>query len=156
NGALGTALNIGAEDPFVDLTNPDVGGDPLGLPSYFCVVWQKDNGSSDPDIYYRMVDPGNSLASPIPIVAIIGSADVTNPSISKPDDGSAGTVVFPRRSTSMPYQQDIRGARINWAGNTIASSFPIDSSITNTPFPKASTCLHGTSKWAVVYQLDFG
>jgi hypothetical protein len=157
DGAMGVSLlNIGAEDPFVDLTNPDVGGDPLGLPSYFCVVWEKDNGPTDHDIYYRMVDPGNTLASPIRIVDISGATVDTNPSISKSDDGTAWNVVWQRQSTSMPYQQDIRGARINWAGNTIASSFPIDSSITNTPNPKATTNLNGTSRWAVAYQYDFG
>jgi hypothetical protein len=155
NGALGTTLDVGSQDPFVDLTNPDVGGDPLGLPSYFCVVWEKEFSTSDHDIYYRMVDPGNSLASNTQIVDISGSYD-TQPSISKSDDGSAWNVVFQRRSTSTPYQQDIRGARINWAGSTIASSFPIDSSNASTPNPQASTCLHGTNKWGVIYQRDYG
>ncbi len=156
NGALGTTLDIGAEDPFVDLVNPDVGGDPYGAPSYFCVVWEKEFSASDRDIYYRMVDPGNSLASAIQIVDISGSTYDTHPSISKSDEGGTWNVVWQRRSVSMPYRQDIRGARIGWAGNTVASSFAIDSSPTSTELPQASTSLNGSNRWAVVYQYDFG
>ena len=157
NGALGTTLDIGAEDPFVDLVNPDVGGDPFGsLPSYFCVVWEKEFSTSDRDIYYRMVDPGNSLASSIQIVDISGGTYDTEPSISKSNDGSTWNVVWQRRSTSMPYQQDIRGARIGWSGSTVNASFLIDNSAYSTPSPKASTSLDGSNRWVVVYQRDYG
>ena len=156
NGAFGTTLDVASEDPLVDKLNPDVGGDPLGLPSYYCVVWEKVFSASDRDILFRRVDPGNSLAGIAVAVDVTGGTYDTSPSISKSNDGVAWNVVWQRRSTTMPFQQDIRGARIGWAGASVASSFSIDNSVSNTSSPRASTSLDGTNRWAVAYEKDFG
>ncbi|MBK7645260.1 MAG: hypothetical protein IPJ19_19820 [Planctomycetes bacterium] len=155
NGVLGTTLDLGAEDPFADLFNPDVGGDPDGsLPSYFCVVWEKTFSSTDHDIYFRMVDPGNSLAGAIQIVDISGGTYDSEPSISKSNGGSTWNMVW-QRDNPYPWYQDIRGARIGWSGSTVNAAFSIDNGILSADFPKASSSLDGSDRWAVVYATNY-
>jgi hypothetical protein len=112
-------------------------------------VWEKNFGPGDHDIYYRMVDPGGSLATPIRVVDISGQTFDQIPSISKSNDGSIWNVVWQRSGNGTFL--DIRGARIDWFGTMIAPSFSIDSTTADTGGPAASTCLSGTNRWLVAY-----
>ncbi len=157
NGALGATLDLAPEDPFVHRINPDVGGDPFGsLPSYFCVVWERQFSTTDHDLYYRMVDPSGALASSIQVLDISAGTFDAHPSISKSNDGSTWNVVWQRHNASAPNQHDVRGARIGWSGSTINASFPIDNSSQDTYEPQASTSLDGSNRWAVVYTHTLG
>jgi hypothetical protein len=114
----------------VDDVTPDVGGDPsLSPPTYYCVTWGRQAGSSS-DIWARLVGPDGTLGSTVPVDLSV--AYDSRPAISKCDgNGSASsqdwTIVW-RRQADPKAQGDIWGSRIHWNGDVTSPSFPIDAS----------------------------
>jgi hypothetical protein len=153
-----SAFTISSSDQTGDKLNPDVGGDPYnGGGAFFCVVWERVFSPTDRDIHFRLVSPQGALqGTATKLLDNSGGTVDTLPSISKSDDQSAWNVVWQRASTTLPVQQDIRAARVLWNGNILSASFSVDSSVTDTRKPSASTSLKHTDHWAIAYERDFG
>lgn len=152
-----SAFTISASDQIGDKLNPDVGGDPYNNGgAFFCVVWERVFSPTDRDIHYRLVSPQGALqGTATKLLDNTGGTVDTSPSISKSNDSGNWNVVWQRASVSLPVQQDIRAARVLWNGNITAASFAVDSSVTNTRRPSASTNLKSTERWVIAYERDF-
>ena len=144
--------------------NPDVGGDPVLVgPTYYCVVWQRQFSATDTDIHYQLVSPNTTLLLPnTGYIDDSGSTLDFSPEVSKangvsPFDTQRWNVVFSR--VFSPVDTDVYGAQVDWDGDVVTASFPIDLAGADDLFPQASSPLdapHGERDWAVTYERVVG
>lgn len=167
--ASAATLNLGAQFTISgtevgDKLNPDVGGDPATVaPTYYCVVWQRDDTAGDSDIHARLVETDDTLLGTSTI--FLANSTTTNdqfPSISKTN----GLPPFSTQNWNIVWQHetsttndDVQGARILWNGTITDTPFFVASTVENERSPVASEPLDDTSPgrpWLAIYTYDGG
>ncbi len=143
-GAMGTPFLI--HDSSLDLTNPVVGGDNLGVgPTYYFVAYELAFGAGDHDIYGRLIASDGTLQGTTPVILEnSGGTFDQEPVISKTDGGAPvssqdWTIVWSR--TTGLFGFDLFGTRVHWDGIISDPTYPIDTTSAITYSPSVSSPL---------------
>jgi hypothetical protein len=141
--------------------HPDVGGDPFvgspagSGPSFYCVVFQKINGTSE-DIYMRLVRPDASLAGIATQLSNLSETE-SRPAISKSCGAYAERwlVTWQRTWPTPPFDQEVWGRFVDWNGAPFLSAFGIAETFAEetAPSPGAAIEVDGVRLWPVAYEL---
>jgi hypothetical protein len=137
-------------------TNVDVGGDPYGsLPSYFCIVYQRNTSAAEGDIHARLVDTNGVSSATIGTLLIDNSGGTLDafPAVSKSNNTSTWNIVWQRDQSGIPTK--IRGARVSWSGAAVAPSFLISNATEPERRPSVSSSISGTDNYMVACEVDF-
>jgi hypothetical protein len=137
-------------------TNVDVGGDPYGsLPSYFCIVYQRNTSAAEGDIHARLVDTNGVSSATIGTLLIDNSGGTLDafPAVSKSNNTSTWNIVWQRDQSGIPTK--IRGARVSWSGAAVAPSFLISNATQPERRPSVSSSISGTDNYMVACEVDF-
>jgi len=127
---LGASFNISPTGLGGTRWHCDVGGDPYIGTAYYCVVWETANGSTEADIYARLVAPDSTLlgSGPIAISTSVGTLDKF-PRVSE-SNGQLGSqaawnIVWQRNTTT--NLGEVLGAQLDFSGALMTAPFFISS-----------------------------
>lgn len=137
-------------------TNVDVGGDPYGfLPSYFCIVYQRNTSATEGDIHARLIDTAGVSSNTIGTLLIDNSGGTLDafPAISKSNNTATWNIVWQRDQSGIPTK--IRGARVSWSGAAVATSFQITNVSQPERRPSVSSSISGVDNYMVACERDF-
>jgi len=160
SGAVGTQFTISGSEAG-DKTVPDVGGDPATVgPTYYCVVWQREDSGGDYDVHAQIVTNASTLLNPTTnFLANLSTTNDQFPSISKtngqPPFGDQNWHILWQHETSAT-NDDIWGARILWDGTVTNSLFVAANTAENERAPAASPILDVTGApryWLAAYTI---
>lgn len=135
--------------------NVDCGGDPYPtLPASFFLVYERALSATDHDIHGRIVDTDGNAGTlgTYYLDNSTGTLDAL-PSISKSNRADTWNIVWQRDVAGQARQ--IFGTRIQWAGGTVAATYPISVGTLNDSRPSVSSCLTGTARYLVAFDRDF-
>lgn len=136
--------------------NVDVGGDPWGaLPSYFCIVYERNLSATDHDIHAQLVDTlGVRQTTPGTIfVDNSGSTLDAFPTVSKSNRTSTWNLAWQRDVTGQSTR--IFGARVSWGGAITAAPFQISLFSLPQRRPSVSSPLADATHYLVVCEADY-
>jgi hypothetical protein len=120
---------------------PDVGADPFpnSGSAYYCVVFEKNVGVNNNDIYFKLVRADGTLLTTNPTALDTGTNNQSNPCISKSNRQSLWMVAWQSTYQFAPFDEEIIGAMINWPGTISVPAFAIAFSADNETAPAASS-----------------
>ncbi|MFO0276461.1 MAG: hypothetical protein ACK533_04180 [Planctomycetota bacterium] len=132
NGVVGLAGNN---------FRPDVGADPFNavVSSYYCVVFEKNVGVNNNDIYFKLVQPNGTLLTTNPTALDTGTNNQSNPCISKSNNTALWMVAWQSKFQFAPFDEEIYGALINWPGTVSVPAFGIATTVDNETLPATSS-----------------
>ena len=109
---------------------PDVGGDPFPTTAaYYCVVFEKNVGAGNNDIYYKLVQQDGTLLTTNPTALDTGINNQSNPTIGKSNGTSLWFIAWQSTYPFSPFDQELYGAYVNWPGTLSVPQFPIATSV---------------------------
>lgn len=135
--------------------NVDCGGDPYPfLPASFFIVYERALSVTDHDIHGRIVDVDGNPGSlgTYYLDNSTGTLDAL-PTISKSNHADTWNIVWQRDVAGQA--RHIFGARIQWAGGTVAGTYQISTGGENDSRPSVSSCLTGTARYLVAFDRDY-
>jgi hypothetical protein len=140
--SMGPEFQVSPTDQGGDKLNPDVGGGPWGgaITLGYLVVWTRIYTSSDFDVHGVVLGPAGP---PSPNTILIDNSAFTAdtvPHISK-SSGPSGLFLVVWNRDFTPADRDVRGALINYLGQIVVPSTPIDSSAFDDTYPRVSSPL---------------
>lgn len=120
---------------------PDVGADPFPASSsaFYCVVFEKEVGANNNDIYYKLVRSDGTLVTTNPTALDTGTNNQSNPCISKSNRESLWMVSWQSKYQFPPFDEEIYGAMINWPGTLVVPAFSIATSVDDETAPATSS-----------------
>ncbi|MCU0867484.1 MAG: hypothetical protein MUC36_27190 [Planctomycetes bacterium] len=109
---------------------PDVGADPFpGAAAYYCVVFEKNVGAGNNDIYYKLVQQDGTLLTTNPTALDTGTNNQSNPTIGKSNGTGLWFIAWQSTFQFSPFDQELYGAYVNWPGTITVPLFPIATSV---------------------------
>ncbi|MFN9331509.1 MAG: hypothetical protein ACK6D1_02815 [Planctomycetota bacterium] len=126
---------------------PDVGSDPYnGALAYYCVVFEKNVGTNNNDIYCKLVQQDGTLLTTNPIALDTGSNNQANPTISKSNGTNAWLTAWQSQYQFTPFDYEIYGSVIDWSGTVLHGPIGLATSVADETNPAASSpLLSGTA-----------
>lgn len=121
---------------------PDVGGDPYGGSlAYYCVVFEKNVGTNNNDIYCKLVRQDGTLLTTNPVALDTGSNNQANPTIGKSNNTGAWLAAWQSQYPFPPFDHEIYGATINWNGVVLTPTIALATSLDDETNPSTSSAL---------------
>ena len=134
---------------------PDVGADPFaGSLAYYCVVFEKNVGIGNNDIYYKLVRQDGTLLTTNPTSLDIGTNNQSNPTVSKSNGTDLWFVAWQSQFPIAPFDEQIWGAYVRWNGAIQVPAFGIGLTVQSETLPATSSpfVVGGNTLRAIAYE----